>query len=67
MASFRSCLTKVKGSTKSGAGSEEVYEPHWFAYHKMASFLRDKDKPKKTINTEVSIFSKIYFNNKISL
>nr|CAH7729541.1 unnamed protein product [Callosobruchus chinensis] len=32
MASFRACLNKVKQSLKSGAGTDEIYKPPWFAY-----------------------------------
>lgn len=60
MASFRSCINKIKASKKSGAGADEIYKPHWFAFEKMASFLGDKDVPKQTINTEVSKFNYMY-------
>nr|CAH7765262.1 unnamed protein product [Callosobruchus chinensis] len=52
MASFRACLNKVKQSLKSGAGTDEIYKPPWFAYEKMATFLRDKDLPRQTRNTD---------------
>ena len=54
MASFRVCHNKVKKSLRSGMGTAEVYKPTWFAYEKMASFLKDKDRPRDTIDTEVS-------------
>lgn len=56
MASFRACVNKVmcKKSSKSGSGADEIYKPNWFAYNKM-SFLRDKDRPRNTINTEVGV------------
>nr|CAH7752966.1 unnamed protein product [Callosobruchus chinensis] len=52
MASFRACLNKVKQSLKSGAGTDEIYKPPWFAYEKMATFLRDKDLPRQTRNID---------------
>lgn len=55
MASFRACLNKVRQSLKNGAGTEEVYKPQWFAFEKMAGFLRDKDYQKIAINTEVNM------------
>lgn len=63
MASFRTCLAKVKSSHRSGAGADELYKPIWFAYQKMASYLINKDDPKETINTEVSNFHKCNNNN----
>lgn len=62
MAIFRTCLKKVKGSTKSGAGAQDIYKPHWFAYQKMASFLQDKDQPRNTINSQVYYHYKLYLN-----
>lgn len=62
MASFRTCLSKVKSSRKSGA--DEVYRPIWYAYPKIASFLL-KDVPKSTSSSEVSsIFTNIYLFKK---
>nr|CAH7767777.1 unnamed protein product [Callosobruchus chinensis] len=55
MASFRACLNKVKQSLKSGAGTDEIYKPPWFAYEKMATFLRDKDLPRQTRNAPIPI------------
>ncbi|KAK9887554.1 hypothetical protein WA026_023359 [Henosepilachna vigintioctopunctata] len=44
MATFRSLYNKVKESSKNGAEAEKVYQPNWFAYEKMASFLRKKNQ-----------------------
>lgn len=55
MARFRQCLAKIKESSKNGADPDKVYKPIWFAYEKMASFLRSKDAPWDTINSMVSI------------
>lgn len=54
MASFRTNLNKVKSSVKSGASTDNIYKPNWFAYDRMIKFLRDKDEPIETINSEVS-------------
>lgn len=61
MASFRTCLHKVRVTTHSGTGVDEVYKPQWFAFQKMASFLREKDQPRKTINSEVSNLYLFFF------
>ncbi|CAH2013918.1 unnamed protein product [Acanthoscelides obtectus] len=52
MSSFRTCLNKVKESSKSRAGASDIYRPTWFAFEIMSRFLRNKDEPKKTINSE---------------
>ncbi|XP_072399248.1 uncharacterized protein [Diabrotica undecimpunctata] len=52
MSSFRFCHNKVKESTKSGAGTDDVYKPSWFAYEKMASFLTNRNKASVTIKSE---------------
>ena len=54
MASFRTCLNKMKQSNRSGAGPDDVFRPNWFAFEKMASFLKARDQPRKSINSEVS-------------
>ncbi|VVD02401.1 unnamed protein product [Leptidea sinapis] len=38
MATFRRHLKKKKDSIRSGAGSDDVYTPVWFAYDLMESF-----------------------------
>ncbi|XP_014261434.1 uncharacterized protein LOC106673737 [Cimex lectularius] len=52
MASFRTCLKKIRESVKSGARGDDVYKPNWFAFAKMAGFLRDKDTPRGILNSE---------------
>lgn len=42
---------KVEQLYKSGAGTDDVQEPKWFAY-KALNFLRDKNKPLPTVNSE---------------
>lgn len=54
MSMFRHLLSKVKAGYKSGAGVDDVFRPHWFAYEKMAAFLEPVYLPRVTINTEVS-------------
>ncbi|KAF5270706.1 hypothetical protein FQA39_LY01444 [Lamprigera yunnana] len=39
MASFRPLCRKVKASSKTGSGSEDVYKPTWFAFERMERFL----------------------------
>lgn len=54
MASFRTCLQKVRASKRTGTGANEVYKPTWFAFEKMESFLKERDQPRLTLNSEVS-------------
>lgn len=54
MASFRACSNKIKESTKSGAGRDDIYKPNWFAYERMASFLQNRNQARNTLNSEVS-------------
>ncbi|CAH1990656.1 unnamed protein product [Acanthoscelides obtectus] len=42
---------KLEQLHKSGAGIDDVQEPKWFAY-KALNFLRDKNKPLPTVNSE---------------
>lgn len=66
MSSFRACLNKMKQSQKSGVSDEDIYKPKWFAFEKMASFLRTRDQPRIITTSEVStkyIFTT--FNNNI--
>uniref|UniRef100_A0A8D9F6E7 MADF domain-containing protein n=1 Tax=Cacopsylla melanoneura TaxID=428564 RepID=A0A8D9F6E7_9HEMI len=55
MATFRSLLKKKKASMVPGAGAEDIYEPVWYAYALMESFLGkmyDIDSIEDTMNTE---------------
>nr|XP_034194032.1 uncharacterized protein LOC117610574 [Osmia lignaria] len=44
-------VKKEEKSLKSGAGTDEVYKSKWFAFKNM-QFLKDKNRPRKTVNTE---------------
>lgn len=48
-------LKREANSTKSGSGSDNVYKSKWFAFDSM-QFLRDRNKPRNTTDTEVSLF-----------
>ncbi|GBP93359.1 hypothetical protein EVAR_85170_1 [Eumeta japonica] len=52
MGTFRRHLKKKQESTRSGAGSDDIYEPIWFAYAAMESFLLPVYTTRNTINTE---------------
>lgn len=54
MSTFRPLLAKKKASNKSGAGTDHIFKPSWFAYEKMESFLKSVYERRDTINTEVS-------------
>ncbi|XP_030757942.1 uncharacterized protein LOC115883689 [Sitophilus oryzae] len=60
MASFRTCLNKVKQS----AGTGNEYKPQWFAYDKLASFLFKKN-PEQTRNIEEILLDEGYSNFEI--
>lgn len=55
MSSYRTYRKKVKDSIHSGASTDEVYKPIWFAYETMDSFLGEGVACNKTINS-VSMF-----------
>lgn len=64
MASYRTCLKKVKDTTKSGAGTEDIYKPNWFAYEMMDRFLKDKNVPRETLTSEViDLYLSIHIND----
>nr|CAH7747610.1 unnamed protein product [Callosobruchus chinensis] len=52
LASFRREKQKLK--TTSGMGSEEIYDTKWFAF-KSLLFLKDKNQPVKTQDTERNV------------
>lgn len=56
MASFRKLLQKVKDTTKTGSGSQNVFKPDWFAFEFMYRFLHGVYMPNKTTDSEVSWF-----------
>ncbi|XP_066939790.1 uncharacterized protein [Macrobrachium rosenbergii] len=47
---FRKELKKVQSSKKSGAGSEDIYEPTLWYYTEM-EFLQDQETPSESIST----------------
>lgn len=67
MATFRGYLRKKQASIKSGASSDDIYNPIWFAYDIMEQFLAPVFHCNDTINTErnVSIHSSLFLNGKI--
>ncbi|XP_050676913.1 uncharacterized protein LOC126973619 [Leptidea sinapis] len=52
MATFRRHLKKTKDSIRSGAGSDDVYTPVWFAYDLMESFLGPVYTCSNNVNSE---------------
>lgn len=52
MATFRGHLRKKKASIRSGAGLNEVYQPIWFLFNQIESFLGTINDCNATINTE---------------
>lgn len=56
MSTYRLYTKKIKDSIRSGASSDEVFKPTWFAYEFMDSFLGSlyNKMNTTTINTEVS-------------
>lgn len=62
MATYRKHARKQKDSIASGAGIDDIYQPSWFAYSLMESFLHSVFEPEQTINTELSEVSiNVYF------
>ncbi|KAI5730206.1 hypothetical protein M8J76_011220 [Diaphorina citri] len=54
MATFRPLLKKKKASIRSGAGAEDVFNPIWFAFELMESYLGTTYDVEDTINTEAT-------------
>ncbi|XP_049877487.1 uncharacterized protein LOC126374807 isoform X2 [Pectinophora gossypiella] len=52
MATYRGHLRKIQTTMKSGLGREHVYEPIWFAFEFMNSFLGHLYKSKNTVKAE---------------
>ncbi|CAH2088948.1 unnamed protein product [Euphydryas editha] len=52
MATFRRHLKKKNDSIRSGAGSDDVYKPIWFAYDLMESFLGPVYTCSNNVNSE---------------
>lgn len=57
LANYRKLARKVADTKKSGCGTDEVYQPVWFAYSRMAKFLQAVYLPNETLNTEVCIIN----------
>jgi predicted transcriptional regulator len=51
-------VKREKQSVKSGGGRDSVYKSKWFAYENMM-FLMDRNKPRNTSDTQVSLFNDI--------
>ncbi|CAG5055801.1 unnamed protein product [Parnassius apollo] len=47
------CLKKIKDSTKTGAGSEEIYKPSWFAFDAIHSYMGAVYDYRPTVCTEI--------------
>lgn len=52
-------IKKEKESAKSGSSTSEIYQSKWFAY-KSLLFLKDKNKPTPTLDTEVIEYNNNY-------
>ncbi|CAB3250754.1 unnamed protein product [Arctia plantaginis] len=57
MTTFRKHFKKKQDSIRSGAGTEDIYQPCWFAYHFMESFLMPVYACNYPLNTETDIES----------
>lgn len=55
MATFRPLLKKKKDSMRSGAGVEDVFQPIWFGFELMESFLGSLYDVSETIDTEQGV------------
>jgi len=53
---YRSCRRKIKCTSKSGAGRDEVYKPLWFAYDYMNTFMADVYVPHGISDSVVSSY-----------
>lgn len=62
MATFRPLLKKKKSSVRSGAGTEDMFQPIWFAYDAMENFLGTIYSVEETINTENEVSSYIIYH-----
>jgi len=66
MATFRPLLKKKKASIRSGAGTDDVSQPIWFAYDIMERFLGTNFEVVETINTEDEVSKSIFILVNIS-
>ncbi|CAH1183961.1 unnamed protein product [Phaedon cochleariae] len=54
MGTLRKLLQKVKASSKTGSGTDEVFKPEWFAFDFMHRFLQGVYLPIQTKDSEMS-------------
>jgi hypothetical protein len=54
-------IKKEKESAKKGTSTSETYQSKWFA-HESLLFLKDKNKPTPTLDTEVIEYNNNYYN-----
>lgn len=55
LATFRTNLKKKYASIRSGAGTEDVYQPIWIFYDVMAGFLEDVYESTSIMNSEEKV------------
>lgn len=72
MTTFRMHKRKIKSSEQSGAGSDDIYTPIWFAFSLMDSFLGDiidsnSNKTKNTITVSRYYLFLLFFTAKIEV
>ncbi|XP_030034741.2 uncharacterized protein LOC115450773 [Manduca sexta] len=48
---YRECLKKIKESTKTGSGADEIYRPSWFAFDAIHNFMGSVYDYRLTIST----------------
>lgn len=52
---YRECLKKIKDSTITGSGAEEIYRPSWFAFDAIHSYMGPMYDYYPTIATETPV------------
>lgn len=52
MGTFRKLNSRVKASSRTGSGTDEIFKPDWFAYELMARFLHSVYNPRETQDSE---------------
>jgi hypothetical protein len=62
MASFRHHLRRKKASIASGASSDDVYHPTWYAYEVMEGFLGSHYDCDPTYNTENGVSNQLKYH-----
>lgn len=56
MSTYRTLKKKVNDTHTTGSGSQDVYNPSWFAYSAIDKFIRAATNKIATISSEVSLF-----------